>query len=193
MQVHDADVGSATGAVVVALPSALRTAMRTHPEPSSVAVAGSGLVTRRVRSPLTPTAAYYSLAFGWPIAMDGEEIALVCGLTVDALAVPAGLGGEVNGLLNRHWLDTPVVEHQNTGTSPRWIFLCEAREGGSVERSLTHHGVVHLSSGSLVRLPLSPACATRWPRWITKPDKGTTASLPSWGAVFSLIKQAVSR
>lgn len=193
MQVHDADVGSATSAVVVAVPPALRTAARVHPETPSIAVAGSGLVTRRVRSPLIPTAAYYSLAFGWPVAMDGEEIALVCGLTVDVFAVPAGLGGEVNGLLSRHWLDTPVVEHQDGGTSPRWMFLCEARESGSVERSLTHHGVVHLASGSLVRLPLSPACATGWPRWITKPDKRTTESLAPWGAVFSLIKQAVTR
>ena len=193
MQGHDAEVGSATSAVMVAVPPALRTAARVHPGMPSAAVAGSGLVRPQVRSPLIPTAAYYSQAFGWPVAMDGEEIALVCGLTVDVLAVPAGLGGEVNGLLNRHWLDTPVVEHRDCGTSPRWMFLCEAREGGSIERSLIHHGVAHLASGSLVRLPRSPTCAGGVPRWITKPDKGTTECLPPWGAVFSLIRRAIAR
>jgi hypothetical protein len=193
MQVHDADVGSATSAVLVAVPSALRTATGVHPGTSSVAVAGSGLVTRQVRSPLIPTAAYYSDAFGWPIAMDGEEISLVCGLTVDVLAVPAGLGGEVNSLLYLHDLGTPVIEHREGNASPRWMFLCESREGGSVERSLTYRGVAHLASGSLVRLPLSPVCASGLPRWITKPDKGTNERLPPWGAVFSLIRRAISR
>lgn len=195
MQVHDADVGSASSTVLVAAPPVSLTAVggisRT-PSPS-IAVAGSGPELRQVRSPLIPTAAYYAHAFGWPVAMDGDEIALVCGLTVDVLAVPAGLAGEVNSLLCRHWLDTPVVEHKDGDASPRWMFLCASREDDSVERSLTHHGVAHLASGSLVRLPLSPACSSGSPRWITKPYKATTESLPPWTAVFSLIKHAATR
>lgn len=192
MQVHDADVGIATSsAVLVATPPALRTADRAHPGTPSFAVAGSGPM-QEGRSPLIPTAAYYAQAFGWPVAMDGEEIALVCGLTVDVLAVPAGLGGEVNGLLCLHSLETPVFEDRDGGAA-RWMFLCKAREGGHIERSLTHHGVVHLASGSLVRLPLSPACSSGQPRWITRPNKGTTEKLPPWGAVYSLIRRAISR
>jgi hypothetical protein len=146
-----------------------------------------------VRAPLIPTAAYYAEAFGWPIAMDVDDIVLVCGEVVDALVMPAGLGGEVNHLLKVNRLYAPVVELREDDERLTWTFLCEPRECNRPAGALVHHGVKHFGAGALVQLPLSAGCGSGTPRWVAQPRGGEDATLPPWMSIFSCACKAIRR
>lgn len=146
-----------------------------------------------VRTPLVPTAAYYAEAFGWPIAMVAHDIMLVCGEVVDALVMPAGLGGEVNHLLRGIRLYAPVVESRDNDGRLTWAFLCEPRECSRPAGALAHHGVKHFGPGTMVRLPLSAGCGSGTPRWVAQPKGGDGAALPPWMSIFSCASKAIRR
>ncbi|WP_309112749.1 hypothetical protein [Saccharothrix sp.] len=186
--------------VQVDAPPALPTVVGVTGDVNSTAVGGSGPhvpsisgAAARSPLPLSPGAAYYAQAFGWPVVMAGDAVAAVCGTRLAAFTMPSGLGGEVNHLLKIHMLNAPVVELLTEAGRTLWVFLCEPRRSASPASSLTIHRVAHHGEGSTVLLPPTVGTTAGSPRWVDQPQFGMKVELPPWMSVFACIRRATLR
>jgi hypothetical protein len=181
-------------------PSAVTATARTLSRSVSVAHGLSGPHTDiggpAARSPLSLAlslaASRYAGVYGWPIECVANEVVVECGSTVDILAIPMGLAGEVNHLLKLHNLSAPVMEIKGVNGSS-WAFFCSPRDmahGERAARTLALHRIEHFGTGARVPLPPSPACNGHELRWVVQPS---TTPLPLWAAVASCALQAIRR
>jgi hypothetical protein len=144
-----------------------------------------------LHDPLTPGAAYYAEALGWPVSMEAGHPVVQCGSVLDVLAMPAALAAEVNHLLKLHLLACPVVEVLAGRTV--WAFLCEPRSRTATDKPLAHHEIEYFGAGKTFPLPPGPASSSGSPRWVEPPRLGAEHNLPPLTAVLSCVFKATRR
>lgn len=153
----------------------------------------SSAAEQAIRSPLSPAAAFYVDGLGWPIAIQAHGIMLRCGEVVDVLAMPIGLGAEVNHVLSVNLIPVPIMEVRGQGRS-RWAFFCEA---GSLSTKATTlgvlslHQVVHFGAGNDLPLPSSPSANGAALRWVVEPR--LDIPLPHWASLVSCLLTVIKR
>lgn len=113
---------------------------------------------------------------------------IVVGDTADALIMRAGFAAEVNGVLTRCLLRTPII--LSVGRHREWIFLTQARTSlrPATWTDLVRIQVGWLPVGTVIPLPGAADAGER--RWLQRPVLGECLS--PWTAVVSAARSASS-
>lgn len=107
--------------------------------------------------------AHYEERFGWPVTVQVAErrLAIELGTVLDAMTMPASLGGGVHTQLGIAMLAGPVIGHSDGG---RWTFLTQpvAPSDASMMASLAEHDVRYAGAGSFTVIPSRTDAEWRW-------------------------------
>lgn len=125
--------------------------------------------------------------FGWPVTVEVQQRRLVVavGGVLDAVTMPAALGGEVLAQLRIAMLSGPVINN----VDGRWTFLTtpEASPRSDVPVDLDAHDVRFTPRGEQVAIP-EPS-GDEPPQWIQRPR--ARGPLPPWPAVVATTRRVV--
>jgi len=107
----------------------------------------------------------YTRLLGWPLIIKGSAVMLPAHLGIVGLSLRAGVGGEVNTVIERFGHHSPVISVP--GTPTRWTFLTDDDDctPGSIPFG------VDLLAGRAHRIPLPPTDLDGdYVRWVNAPD-----------------------
>ncbi|NUT96438.1 MAG: hypothetical protein HOY78_30860 [Saccharothrix sp.] len=127
----------------------------------------------------------YATQFAWHVVVDGGSVGLCLDGPVRGVAMRAGFGCEVAGLL---WSSEPLGPVLAVPGSAMllWVFLVAPEEGGGCPA--VPPGSQLLSTGQTVPLPPS---RSRWGevRWVKRPDPAAR-HLPGVRTLFAAVRAA---